>query len=864
MKCHLYRAEMDSKAICNLPFPGALQFLFFLMPFFVVSQSINQQFNDSSWNENRVWYGQSKDFRLNIDHQLQSLGNETGISTIYANYTLNALQEWNFWFKMNFAPSESNQLRIYLFADDTSLSLTNAYFIQIGENGSLDALQFYKQIEGKKTLLATGGAGALANEPALARIKITKNNTEWTLSADYTGSTILIEEWTIDDNSIQLDSTGIFAIQCVYTSSRKDKFLFDDIFIAQDTLKDSPPKIKSIISDSNQVTIAFDKKLEIESATDAENYVVSNGLNQPWRVELLNDSSVVLFFAKNLTVGTYEVICKRISDRSGNAVSNLRGVWIHKVNQIIRANDILVTELMIDPSPVVGLPNFEYIELFNNSSKVIDLAPLTLLFENNAYSFDTSSLPFLPGEYLLLCEINAVTALQSYGRVLRMKRWPALRNTNGTIIIQDGGKIINSVSYDDSWYRDSQKKNGGWSLEMINLLNVCDQKNNWIASKAFIGGSPGKVNSVTDLNLNIPPGIDSILVKDDPLIVLYLNKKLNPDFQITIHPNLSFQSRYSDTFSKIEIYPSTSLLSGIVYHFQIIAHDCLGRPLNLIEGDFAKTELATKKDLVLNEILFNPYSGGFDYLEIYNRSSKVISLNNMIISNESNRQRQVIRNTAFILPDSYWVLTDNTDWLNSNYIIVNASHLIGIALPSFADNAGQASLWTSDGSLIDSFSYDESYHDGLLNTKEGVALERINPNSDPVKSNWHSAAGSEGYGTPTRKNSVYLSSTINASSFVLRKVSFTPNNDGIDDLLVLDYKLPGAGFLTQIDIFNDQGRLIRKLLNNVSLGSEGFIEWDGKDEYGTLALNGIYILFIHAVNQKGINIKSKLSTALIQ
>ncbi len=40
--------------------------------------------------------------------------------------------------------------------------------------------------------------------------------------------------------------------------------------------------------------------------------------------------------------------------------------------------DIVINELMIDPSPAVGLPEVEYIELFNASSQAYDLRGLKI------------------------------------------------------------------------------------------------------------------------------------------------------------------------------------------------------------------------------------------------------------------------------------------------------------------------------------------------------------------------------------------------------------------------------------------------------------------------------------------------------
>ncbi len=183
--------------------------------------------------------------------------------------------------------------------------------------------------------------------------------------------------------------------------------------------------------------------------------------------------------------------------------------------------------------------------------------------------------------------------------------------------------------------------------------------------------------------------------------------------------------------------------------------DCSG---NLIQQDynqlsFALPEAADSLDLVVNEILFNPRSGGVDFVEIYNRSPKYINLKNWKLGNFENNsvlKPQVITTEDFILaPSGYIAFTSDPASLISQYPQAVQKNLFKTNLPSLPDDEGSIALTNDQSILIDHFNYSQKMHSSFIKDDEGVSLERISFSgltNDP--SNWKSANASAGFATP--------------------------------------------------------------------------------------------------------------------
>lgn len=526
--------------------------------------------------------------------------------------------------------------------------------------------------------------------------------------------------------------------------------------------------------------------------------------------------------------------------------------------------ELLINEIMADPSPAIGLPPYEYIEIYNGSAKTINLSGLTLDFESRFCRIDRDDLILEPGQYFILCEQEAYPSLSPWGPAIGLTGWPGIRNSHGSLALYHQNQLIHRVSYNDDWYRDSRKKNGGWSLEMINTSNWCDLMNNWTASTDTAGGSPGRKNAVEDKNFKVDPALDSVVASGDRMIVVYVNKEIQlPSVtDLVFSPSIEEATIMAGTdLQSFRIFLKTPLASGTLYRFSVRLRDCAGRFAGMHPSYFAKPEAINKNDLIINEILFNPEGQGSDFVEFYNRSGKVLFLNGWSLENKMNRQKRTIGKSVFLLPGGYLVLSPDPVDISVRFKKSKWDLMILQPLPALADGAGQLNIYSPEGLLVDSVYYDESFHHPFLNSNQGVSLERIDPEAAPNRSNWQSASGLEGYGTPTRPNSTSASSTGDVY-FHLGYTVFSPDGDGYRDLLELEYRLPRSGYLGKIYIYDDKGGLVKKLVNNLSFSREGKIEWDGRNEAGLNCPTGIYILVAEALDLHGNRVQKKIAAVL--
>jgi hypothetical protein len=537
--------------------------------------------------------------------------------------------------------------------------------------------------------------------------------------------------------------------------------------------------------------------------------------------------------------------------------------------QVANRYDIVIDELMADPTPQVALPNNEWIELRNTSSTAFNLLGWRI-GDATGQSGTMSSYNLLPDSFVIVCTASAVAAMSVYGPTISVTSFPSLDNTGDVIYLRSPqNRIIHSVSYTDTWYQNELKKDGGWTLEMIDTKNPCSGFTNWKASIDVKGGTPGKKNSVDAVNTDaLSPQMlrafatDSVnisLVFDEPLDSLKAATAANYSISDGIGAPQSAVA-VSPTFDKITLRLNTPLLRNKVYTITVSAvTDCKGNIIGTKNtARLGLSETADSLDIVINEILFNPKSNGTDYVEIYNRSNKIIDLKQTYIANRNSTGvissiKQLSADNYLLFPQDFMVITEDPVIVKRDFITQNMDAFVTVAsMPSFNDDEGDVIILNSQGNIVDELKYNEKWHFKLIDNREGVALERIDYNAPTQnEENWHSAATSVGYGTPTYKNSQYRLDLQVQGEIKLSPDIVSPDNDGIDDFATIDYSFPSPGYVTNITIFDANGRTVRYLQRNALCGIKGNFRWDGLGEKFQKLPVGIYVVFTEVFNLDG-------------
>jgi hypothetical protein len=850
-----------------------LLLLFLWLPL-VAQAQLAETFADGDFTQNPTWTGDLGSFVV-ASQVLQSNGPATTGTQLQLVTPCQASTgtTWEFWANLRLATSASNLADVWLLASQPDLRspATKGYFVRLG--GTDDEVSLFRKDSARSAaLLINGLNGTLASSTNnLVRVRVTRSlQGQWTLARDFTGGRNFVAEASQPtDNTHQ--RSAVAGVALLYSSANGKNFYFDDFSVTDAT---APLLSRAVAVDARTLDVVFNEAVDPATAAQPARYRLATGaVAATATVSSINPAVVRLAFGQDFgTANTLEV--RQLADLYGNMAAGPLTATFGGVPVVPRVGELLITEIMADESPVVGLPAAEFIELYNNTAtKTLSLRGVRLFKPGSGTAAvlpDTARL--LPGQYAVVCGSTHVAQFTPYGKVYGPSNFPALSNGGDQLVLRGrDGTTLFEVAYADTWYRDLRKKEGGWTLEMLDPANYCGGAANWQASQDASGGTPGRRNSRTTANPDrTAPTLLSAVALTPNLLRLSFGEKL--DSSATASPALyALQSSTGSApairraapvgpdFRAVDLTISPALLPSQPLTVAVArATDCAGNASGALSvAGVALPEAAQPGDVVVNEVLFNPAPGGVYFVEVLNRSLRYVNLQGyqLTVQKASGPATAIISPGApyVLAPGQLVALTSNTGTLQAQYPTSNnpAALLAVASFPALDNSAGSVFIYTSTNTELDHYDYNKSQQLALLSTQDGVSLERIRASGPSAAGNFHSAAGTAGYATPGRSNSQAQDAVGNGQELTVVPELFTPDDDGQQDFTTLNYQLDQPGYVGSVTVYDALGQLTRRLLRNESLATTGFVQWDGLDERGHKAAVGYYIVYVELFRPSG-------------
>jgi len=588
----------------------------------------------------------------------------------------------------------------------------------------------------------------------------------------------------------------------------------------------------------------------------------------------------------------------------------------------VKSGDIVINEVMASPKGAKGLPETDYVELYNTTSHTISLKGWSFIYDGTVIRLP--DVPLAANRYAVLYRKGKSLPLDKKVLGLGFSNFPLNMSDEGKqLTLKDSsGTVIYSYTY--------PKAKAGRSIER-------GEGDKWHLSTDPRGGTPGEENSEDTPDKPDKPEKP----KSSPGDVL-INEVMADPRGLTKLPATEYVELHNTTDHEIDlegwafVYDKTSIPlpdaelpaggyavlykagreisvadgaaevavkrfpanminagkplalkdpSGTVIHSYTYPKAKAGRSIERGEGDKwhlspdprggtpgeensegapdkpdkpdelnkpnepDATEQVEPREIILNEILFDPQPRGSEYIELYNRSDRTLSTHGLAIALRKSDghlgSRHSLTSLATTLaPGDYLVLTSDPNGVTSLIRTPALDVIRRFKLPALNNQGATIVLLrAADSTVVDEVTYSAKWHSRAVKIRRGVALERISPDgSSQEAANWTSASSETGYGTPGYKNSQSGTSLQIAESATISEPEY---NASTRDYLIR-YRMDKPDYRCQMAVYSSNGQKVAVIANNQLLTPEGEIRWDGAG-----LTPGVYIFYVELYHPDG-------------
>lgn len=812
---------------------------------------ITEAFTDGNFTLNPNWVGSDTKFEVNNSFQLHSKSTTSDSIFLALENKLDFQNsvEWHFWMKHSFSPSSNNYSRFYLITNVLDLkSNPDGYYLQFGETGTNDAIRLFKRKNSISTQICAGTIGAISTN-FIVNIKVVREPSgEWKIYSDFNGGeNYTLEASAIDNEQVLGKYSGVY---CQFTKTYATKFYYDNFYFGPKVVDEIPPTCQQIqLLDNKHLKLTFSETIDSISANIPENYAFLNSSNTIISASRIKNATAYVMLeldAPLQNATNYTLSISQISDLSGNVMlPETKNVYYIIAEQPDKG-DVIINEIMSNPSPVVGLPEIEYIEIYNKSNKYFNLENWVITDGTSKGKIASAWLG--PKEFKVLCSTSGLPFLNP---AVGVTSFPSLNNSGDKITLLDSlGNRLDEVEYALSWYKFDGESTGGISLERINPNHPCSDASNWKGATHPDGGTPNEQNSVYDtLPDKTSLEITSSNVLSDSVFEIFFSKQIDTlsvgKVAIQFVPELNWKTILFKENSMQFIFQS-ALEKSKEFKIQLDEiQDCWTQKYS-INTTFANSEIIDTNDIVINELLFNPYPDAADFMELYNNSEKWINLKDLTLFSLEKGQLsspKVIEQNRIVKPHEYVFLTPSISSQEKIYPNTNKFHGIQMSIPTMNNDSGTVILMYNK-QVIDKVTYDETWHYPFLNTVEGKSLERLSvllPSND--KQNWYTASENEGFASPGKANSHAINND-KPTNFSISSNTISPDNDGFEDLVEIKLANADPNASASMSIYTLEGNEVNRLVKNELISQNAIFVWDGLDAKKQKLPVGIYIIYV--------------------
>jgi hypothetical protein len=806
--------------------------------------------NDKPWTQSD-WIGDTSKFSITDGYLFTNNATINDTFLIIKPVQRREETEWSVDVNLPFATSSTNYVDVLLIIDSTHLkNALNGYFIRIG--GTKDQLMFYQLVDGNQVEIVASAKSITHSLSGVLRVLVDSNQTAHVSFYDSSKRQYIWEDSVSNFVAPEFGYLGLKVRQS--TTSFHHKHRFDNIYYGPITEDSLPPVLKTIqVVDSTTLQLIFDEEID-SSVVGNEHFLLKPGFEIPSQIEYSQDT-IWLNFASEFESKSYSLYVKFVSDLNSNSSEDFEKTFTYVDLKPGNLHDVVLSEILADYSPNVGLPLCEYIELTNRSRDIFDLEGWMLTDQGSICTL--ASYVLWPDSVVLVCDEKDVHLFKSTQNVIAVKGLVSFNNSGDTItLLNADNELVFQLPYTVDWHSMEWKKEGGWSLEMIDIDKPCAGATNWASSVAVLGGTPGTRNSVANSIADVSPPAIVDVKTTKYTVVLTFDESIEYYTPVLRHfyiiDNVIIGVSKPNSHA-IQLEFGAPLVQGKAYELSISGvTDCSGNTFEEEETLVAIGSSLHFQSLVINEVLYDVSDLCVEFVELYNPTDSIYNLVDLYTGTKDSvfgwqKLYLVTTSNYLVHPKQYVALVSDTTKLKKckpntrNVIMVDR-------MPKLTNGNGNIGISDKWGMTIDSFNYSEEMHFTLLQDTKDVSLELVNPNSSEAV--WTSAAQSYNYATPGFKNSHTSSNEAFASPLNIVFDPITPNNDGNADYLILRYNSTEEEVIN-VRIFNHLGRLVSFPVNASLTGAENEYIWDCIGESGKLVPDGIYILHVDSITTSG-------------